>query len=97
MLRKINRARKLTITELAKLMDLDRTTTSRGIKVLNKRGLLNISPGKDQRETTISLSENGRKVLEEGNVYWAKAQGELVSKLGGEEQLATLLDLLKQL
>src|SRR5512142_2083340 len=39
----------ITINQLAKWSDLDRTTLARNLKLLEERGIINISPGEDQR------------------------------------------------
>jgi len=78
------------LTELADKLYMDRTTLSRNIKPLEKRGLvhINISPT-DARAREVSLSTEGRKQFREATKLWRKAQKRVVQTFG-EENWASL-------
>lgn len=82
MLRRIERRGPLSITELSHLCELERSTTGRNVKVLEREGLVDITSGEDLREATVALSKGGRRVLDQGAVPWQKAQDEIETKLG---------------
>lgn len=93
LLRKIARAQSISLTELARLADLDRSTMGRNAKVLQRMGLIEQTSGEDHRETHIALTSTGRDLVERGGPLWDQAQDEIEAKLGSEgvEQLLTLL------
>lgn len=64
----INEKRQCTLIELAKLLSLDKSTVSRTIENLNKNDLVRrvINP-KNRRESIISLTTNGKKIVDEIN------------------------------
>src|SRR5690348_3712382 len=82
MLRRIERRGDVSITELSRLCELERSTTGRNVKVLERLGLVVVADGEDQREATVSLSKKGRGVLDEGAPHWKRAQDEIEGKLG---------------
>lgn len=92
MLRRIERAGEVSITELARLCELERSTTGRNVKVLERMELVKTLPGRDQREATVSLSSGGRRALADGDRYWLRAQAEIEAKLG-RRKAGALLDL----
>ncbi|WP_079212151.1 MarR family winged helix-turn-helix transcriptional regulator [Brucella pituitosa] len=93
LLRKIARAQSISLTELARLADLDRSTMGRNAKVLQRMDLIEQTSGEDHRETHIALTSTGRDLVERGGPLWDQAQDEIEAKLGNEgvEQLLTLL------
>ena len=93
LLRKIARAQSISLTELARLADLDRSTMGRNAKVLQRMDLIEQTPGEDHRETHIALTAMGRDLVERGAPLWDEAQEEIEAKLGSEgvQQLLTLL------
>ena len=80
----------VTIKRLAKIMAMDRTTLSRNVSVLNRKGLIDIEPGEDLRTRKLSLTEQGHAALAAAFPLWQKAQVELVGQLG-EKRWAGLL------
>ncbi|MCX2697964.1 MULTISPECIES: MarR family winged helix-turn-helix transcriptional regulator [Ochrobactrum] len=93
LLRKIARASSISLTELARLADLDRSTMGRNAKVLQRMGLIEQTHGEDHREIQITLTEHGHDLVKQGGPLWDAAQEEIEAKLGNEgvEQLLTLL------
>ncbi len=86
----------ITINQLAKWADLDRTTLARNLKLLEEREIITLSPGKDQRTRKIQLTELGHQKLMEALPLWEKAQQQIVDSLG-KEQVAQLFGCLDQL
>ena len=74
LLRRIERAGSVSLTELARLAELDRSTMGRNARVLERLGLVRIAAGADQREATVILTEQGSDVLRRGAPLWDGAQ-----------------------
>jgi DNA-binding MarR family transcriptional regulator len=72
----------VALTALGTLLDLDRSTVGRNVKVLERMGLVVLGRGIDHRETTVMLSVAGRKVLLAGARLWEEAQHDFEAKLG---------------
>lgn len=96
LLRQIDLATELSITELAQLIRVDRTTLNRNLKPLQQAGLLTITAGKDSRVRLITLSESGRTALASGLALWDAAQQQLQDYLG-EEDLGKFIQLMTRL
>ena len=94
LLRNINRAGSVSLTELGRRVELDRSTIGRNVRVLQRMGLVQVTPGADQREATVALAEPGRDVLRRGAPLWDGVQDRIASDLGaaGVTQLRTLLN-----
>jgi DNA-binding MarR family transcriptional regulator len=84
LMRKVARRAPLALTELGRLMELDRSTVGRNVRVLEKMGLVALGRGEDQREATVALTEAGQKVLAEGAPLWDAAQKAFEDKLGAD-------------
>jgi len=97
LLRKIARKEPVSLTELGRLADLDRSTIGRNVRVLDRMGLTETRPGReDQREAMVALTAAGRKALEKGAPLWDSVQTRIEQRLGAENarQLETLLNAL---
>ncbi|MCH7308553.1 MarR family transcriptional regulator [Acinetobacter sp. NIPH 1852] len=93
----IKRTEPISLTSLAKMMELERSTVGRNVKVLAKMELVELSQGdKDQREVTLKLTQQGRQLLKAALPHWQKVQQEIEDSLG-EDQILMLTDLLKRL
>jgi DNA-binding MarR family transcriptional regulator len=80
----------VTVVKLAQIMVMDRTTLTRNLQVLEKRGLISIKPGEDRREREVTLTAVGMEVLTKAVPLWEETQ-ERVKKGLGEERLHNLL------
>jgi DNA-binding MarR family transcriptional regulator len=80
----------VTINRLAKAIVIDRTTLSRNVSLLNKKGMIDIEPGDDLRTRSLSLTEQGHTALIAAFPLWQKAQSEIINELG-KDQWAHLL------
>jgi DNA-binding MarR family transcriptional regulator len=94
LLRNVARGESVSLTDLGQRIELDRSTIGRNVKVLIKAGLLNLSKGKDQRETMLALTDDGRKVLADGAPLWEAVQRK-VERVMGSNGAQTLQDLLQ--
>ncbi|RZF56741.1 MarR family transcriptional regulator [Acinetobacter halotolerans] len=93
----IKRAEPISLTSLAKKMELERSTVGRNVKVLAKMALVELTQGdKDQREVTLKLTQEGLQLLKAALPHWQKVQQEIEDSLG-EDQILMLTDLLKRL
>jgi predicted transcriptional regulator len=73
LLRHLEIAEQTTISELAKIMLIDRTTLNRNMKPLADAGLIAINPGKDSRTRQVILTEKGKDAVVRGGGLWDKA------------------------
>jgi DNA-binding MarR family transcriptional regulator len=79
-----------TMSWLARILNMDRTTLSRNVKLLAQRKLINIEEGKDRREQLISINKSGRDILEKAIPLWKEAQQAVTNELG-EQRLQSLM------
>jgi DNA-binding MarR family transcriptional regulator len=63
LLRRISEAGKPTINELARSLDLDRST-GRNLRVLQRMGYVKLAGGRDERSKLVSLTTGGKARLE---------------------------------
>jgi DNA-binding MarR family transcriptional regulator len=93
LLRKIQRAGSVSLSELGRLAALDRSTIGRNVRVLQRMELVRVTPGEDHREATVTLDGRGLAVLREAAPLWDEAQRRIAAKLGdgGPERLSALL------
>lgn len=93
LLRRIRRAETVTLTELGRLAELDRSTIGRNVRVLERMGLVALGRGEDHREAVVSLTAQGRKALDDGEPLWDGVQDAIHARLGptGAMELVTAL------
>jgi DNA-binding MarR family transcriptional regulator len=93
LLRSVLRAGATSISALAEEVRLDRTTLGRNLAVLEGGGLVALSPGKDQRERTVTLTASGKRALDSAIPLWEQAQHKVTKALGrnGLNGLTSLL------
>lgn len=96
LLRHLEIAELTTISELAKLMRIDRTTLNRNMKPLAESGLITVSPGKDSRVRQIMLTYAGKAAATKAWVLWQEAQASLKEYLG-DEDLSKYIQLMAKL
>jgi DNA-binding MarR family transcriptional regulator len=94
LLRSIGRATPLSLTKLGKMVDLDRSTVGRNVRVIERMGLVRITHGPDQREATMALTGQGIDALRRATPLWEQAQCGIEASLGpaASAQLAVLLE-----
>ena len=80
----LNRPSPLTVNGLAEELGMDRTTTTKNLKPLERRGLLEIRQDeKDARVRRIVLTASGHDVLTEALQYWQSTNDAIVASLDG--------------
>jgi DNA-binding MarR family transcriptional regulator len=75
--------------ELADYLHIEKSTLSRNIALMKKRGWVRVLPGEDERSHALAITARGRKLLGEALPSWRKAQQAAVEILG-ERGAATL-------
>jgi DNA-binding MarR family transcriptional regulator len=80
----------LPVSALAEALGLDRTTLTRNLKVLERRGLVSFAvDDEDARVRLVSLTEEGSRVLVSALARWQEVQ-ESVQAQFGDQRLRTL-------
>ncbi|MGU3401096.1 MarR family winged helix-turn-helix transcriptional regulator [Brucellaceae bacterium D45D] len=97
LLRRLERKGALSLTELAREAELDRSTIGRNAKVLQRMQLIEPAQTTDHRVNKVHLTDTGRDLLIRGAPLWDKAQEDIEIKLGfdGVRQLQNLLHTLE--
>ena len=72
----------LSITSLADIMAMDRTTLTRNLRPLVTQGLIVVVDGPDQRTKAVELTEKGAATVHDTVPLWKNAQAEIREKLG---------------
>lgn len=83
----------ISVTRLAEMGVIDRTTLTRNFKPLVKRGYIEVVLGKDRRTRVVSLTGLGREALRKALPLWKKAQSRVVKELGQERWNSLQADL----
>ena len=92
MLRTIERRQPVSLTDLGRALDLDRSTMGRNIRVVEKLGLVTTGRGEDQRESVVRLTDHGAAVLREAVPLWEDCQKDIEARIGAE-RLRALADI----
>lgn len=75
-----------TVNGLAEDLGMDRTTTTKNLRPLERRGLLEIRHDEeDARVRRILLTDTGRALLAQAAKHWRSANETVTAKLKGEE------------
>jgi DNA-binding MarR family transcriptional regulator len=73
LLNSLNRPQPASMTSVATLLAMDRTTLTANLKVLERKGLVNIATNKeDKRSRLLSLTADGKALLKEAAPIWKK-------------------------
>jgi DNA-binding MarR family transcriptional regulator len=75
-------AKDVTVSKLAEALAMDRSALARNLAVLEKQGLLTVSPGDDRRTRLVALTQNGKSTLAKAIPYWQEAQDNVERKFG---------------
>lgn len=89
-----------TVQPLAELMAMDRTTLTRNLAVLEKRGWVEVQRGTaDRREHWIRVLPLGKSALKRAQPLWQEAQKQALAMLGsaGAERLVRLTQSLAEI
>ena len=72
-------------TTMSRRFDLDKTTLSRNLKLLKRKGWIESVPGSDARERRLALTSLGRRRLAAARPAWRRAQAELRSSMSARD------------
>lgn len=72
------------ITDLAEQLGMDRTTLTRNLAVVERKGLVQIMSGDDPRSKSVTLTPAGKTHLDTAAPLWRKAQFIASNALGSE-------------
>jgi DNA-binding MarR family transcriptional regulator len=78
----IRAGKELSISTLGRAMALDRTSITRALAPLERDGLIRSRPGADKRIRIVSLTNKGRKLVEDAEPKWRQAQEALMQTIG---------------
>jgi DNA-binding MarR family transcriptional regulator len=93
MLRLICAEKELSISTLSRYMVMERTSITRAIAPLERDGLIHSRPGTDKRIRVVSVSNKGRRLVEDAEPKWRQAQEALLDTIGEDRwrAMSTLL------
>jgi len=70
---------------IGRMLAFDKTTLSRNLKLLQRKGWIEPSPAEDRRVRGFRVTTSGRERLDAAKSGWSKAQEQLRSKMGAGE------------
>ena len=85
LLRNLELMESVSMSVLAKIMRIDRTTLNRNLKPLMKAGYITVHSGEDSRSRQVMLTEVGKEALVNALSLWNEAQTSLEEYLGEAE------------
>src|SRR5262249_30254047 len=71
-------------TDLCGRLRMDKSTLSRNLDRMGKRGWLAVRPGEDNRTHLVELTPKGIRLLRDAYPLWSQAQAEAARRLGVE-------------
>jgi len=83
----------VSITALAKLIGMDRSTLTRNLAPLERDGLVRVGNEGWRRSRTIEITKKGSARSREALSFWEKAQNTLRKKLGARKWAVVRTDL----
>ena len=86
------------ISDIANKLGMDRTTLTRNLSVLERRGFIEISQGKDHRIRIVTATQKGRSAVSKAILLWNEVQRKVKQEMGENswrELMQNLGELLK--
>jgi len=74
-----------SISSVAEVLQMERTTLTRNLIPLQKLGYVAVEQASDRRARSLSLTETGKKTLAAARPKWEAAQLNLEKQVGKEE------------
>lgn len=74
--------KRVTMSRFADALVMDRTTLTRNLRPLMRRGLVRIEPGPDRRGRYIALTGDGSEALAKALRLWRTAQERVLKRIG---------------
>ena len=90
----IRAGKELSVSTLGRDMGLDRTSITRALVPMERDGLIHSRPGADKRIRIVSVTNKGRKLVEDAAPKWRQAQEALMQTIG-EDRWRTMRTLLR--
>jgi DNA-binding MarR family transcriptional regulator len=84
----------LSVTHLAGRLAMDRTTLSRDLRPLERRGLVSVTVGSDRRVRIAALTAAGHRLVDEVRPLWKEVQRDVRGELG-DDRVARLMEELR--
>ena len=78
----IRAGKELSVSTLGRDMGLDRTSITRALAPMERDGLIHSRPGADKRIRIVSVTNKGRKLVEDAAPKWRQAQQALMQTIG---------------
>jgi DNA-binding MarR family transcriptional regulator len=78
----IHLAGKMSLTDLAARLDLDRTTLTRNVQLLMREGFCREAAVTDRRRRLLTLTEAGERLVKRTFPLWEAAQRSVVAGMG---------------
>ena len=75
----------VSMSRVGEILVLDQTTLTRSLRLLQKQGLLEISPRSIRRQRFLNLTDKAVKVLEVAVPLWRKVQADFLAGMGGDQ------------
>ena len=95
LLMSLNRPAPPSISSVASLLAMDRTTLTAALKPLERRGLIAVSQSReDARTRLLTLTEDGMAVLAQATPIWDRVHAELEAGLADADGLRRDLQIL---
>src|ERR1700720_1325647 len=82
LLRLIRTEKEISVSTLGRYMVMDRTSITRALAPLERDGLIHSRPGVDKRIRVVSVTNKGRKLVEDAEPKWCQAQEALLETIG---------------
>lgn len=82
------------LSDLADVLVMDRTTLTRNLRPLERRGLIQLDPGDDRRTRKVALTSKGGESMRKAFPLWCEAQREIAGRLGTDrwKEISASLD-----
>jgi DNA-binding MarR family transcriptional regulator len=85
-LQKLSTEERITITSLAEMIAMDRTTLATNLKPLAREGLVTVEPSPtDRRARIVTLTEDGLARMKAALPYWRGVQSEFEESFGADK------------
>ena len=73
------------LSKLARILGMDRTSLTRNLQVLERKGLISAKEGNDKRQRRISITPEGEQLLMRAFPIWREVQAEVEEAIGMEK------------
>lgn len=93
LLTRLARFEAISLSQFAQVMVMDRTTLTRNLEPLIRRGLVARVQGQDQRMRMIQITPQGRDLQATARPLWEQAQARIVGAFGSERFQALIGEL----